>query len=61
MREQVMLPDPLPCDGCGLPSDFAEVGPEGEPLPWHDLCAARVDRLAAAVTAARDRRLASGR
>lgn len=59
MRDRMRLPGPMPCEGCGLPADFAEVDHDGEVWPWHDLCAVRIDRLAAAIVAARDRRLAA--
>ncbi len=58
---QERLPEPLPCTGCGMPADFAWDDGVGEVLPWHDVCAARMDRLVRAVFEARDRRLASGR
>jgi hypothetical protein len=64
MLERRRLSKPRPCEGCGQPADFAEVydfDPDREEFPWHDLCGRRVDRFADAITAARDRRLATER
>jgi len=61
VRNRVRLRGPLPCEGCGLPADFAEVDGEGDAWPWHDLCAVRVDGLAASIVAARDCRLGATR
>ena len=54
MTEFVRLPKPKPCIACGQPADFADAEHRS---PLHDLCSARIDRLADRVNAAYARRM----